>query len=234
MDWRKSSVLFLLALALSGAGLAQTAASDSLSYESWEQAIEGLDYGDIIRPEPPEVEEPEYTPPPPERESPDWDWTIPGLGELGTAILFGVMIIGLAYLLVFLVNRAQGSGRTRIKDEMGDHAYSFEELEEHIHETELEGYLRLALQDSNFKAAIRVYYLMAIKGLSENQWIAWKRDKTNFDYVREMRKRPEHADFRKLTYLFEVIWYGDTEIDQQVYRRISPSFDHFLKQIQQR
>ena len=234
MDWRKSSALLLLATALSLGTDAQSAAADTLSRESWEQAVEGLDYGDIVRPEPPEPVEPEYTPPADDYQAPDWDWTIPGLGELGTAILFGVVIIGLAYLLVFLVNRAQGSGRSRIKDGDGERAYSFEELEEHIHETELEGYLRMALQESNFKAAVRVYYLMAIKALSENQWITWKRDKTNFDYVREMRKRPEHGDFRKLTYLFEVIWYGDTEIDQQVYRRISPSFDHFLKQIQKR
>ncbi|MGC6533092.1 MAG: DUF4129 domain-containing protein [Flavobacteriales bacterium] len=234
MDWRKSSALLLLATALSLGTDAQPAATDTLSRASWEQAVEGLDYGDIVRPEPPEHVEPEYTPPENDYQAPDWDWTIPGLGELGTAILFGVVIIGLAYLLVFLVNRAQGSGRSRIKDGDGEHAYSFEELEEHIHETELEGYLRMALEESNFKAAVRVYYLMAIKALSENQWITWKRDKTNFDYVREMRKRPEHGDFRKLTYLFEVIWYGDTEIDQQVYRRISPSFDHFLKQLQKR
>lgn len=234
MDWRKSSALLLLATLLSlGAG-GQSAAADTLSRESWEQAIEGLDYGDIVRPEPPEPEETEYQPPAEGDQDPAWDWTIPGLGELGTAILFGVVIIGLAYLLVFLVNRAQGSGRTRFKDGDGERAYSFEELEEHIHETELEGYLRMALEESNFKAAVRVYYLMAIKSLSENQWITWKRDKTNFDYVREMRKHPEYADFRKLTYLFEVIWYGDTDIDQQVYRRISPSFDHFLKQIQKR
>lgn len=238
MAWRKNSVVLLLLLLSFWGGAqdsepAQNAAYDEpISEESWEEATDGLNYGDIDRPEPEEPEEQvqddTYSPP----STPRRDWSIPGLGSFGTAVLFGIVIIGLAFLLVFLVNRSQGAGGRRIKEDNSGRAFSFEELEEYIHETELERYLRLALEETNYKAAVRVYYLMAIKALSEQNWITWKRDKTNFDYVREMRRRPEYSSFRKLTYLFEVVWYGDTEIDQQVYRRISPDFESFLNQIQ--
>lgn len=221
----------VLALLLPLTGVAQ---SEAIRKESWEQATEGLDYGKINRPV---VEEPDpQTSQPVEYDdtpNPEWDWNwrIPGLGAFGTALVYGLVIIGLAYLLVFLVNRSGGTGRSRLKEGDQHKAYSFEELEEYIHETELDRYLRVALEAGEFKAAVRVYYLMTIKALSENNCIAWKRDKTNFDYVREMRRHPDYKAFRKLTYTFEVVWYGDTELDQTIYRKISPDFEAFLQNL---
>lgn len=223
----------MLIAALMLAPLPYVAQDETISDESWEQAVEGLDYGNIMRPVPEVVEPSEpYVEPDRSHRDWDWDWRIPGLGTFGTALLYGLVIIGLAYLLVFLLNRTGASGRSRVKEGDQHKAYSFEELEEYIHETELDRYLRLALEAGDHKAAVRVYYLMTIKALSEKNCIAWKRDKTNFDYVREMRRHPDYQAFRKLTYTFEVVWYGDTEIDQTIYRKVSPDFEAFLNRLQ--
>lgn len=151
------------------------------------------------------------------------------MGVVGTSILYAIVILGLVFLLVRMINNSGMGGKVKHSDQAP--VYSFEELEEHIHETELERYLRLALERQEFRSAIRVYYLMVIKALSEGNRIRWKRDKTNFDYVREMMHEPEFDAFREVTHAFEVVWYGDAPLDSGGYRALSPRFEQFLKRI---
>ena len=60
-------------------------------------------------------------------------------------------------------------------------------LDQYIHETDLERFLREALAQGNYTLAIRLYYLQVIKDLSAKSAIRWSREKTNRDYQRELR-----------------------------------------------
>ncbi|NNE55229.1 MAG: DUF4129 domain-containing protein [Flavobacteriales bacterium] len=121
-----------------------------------------------------------------------------------------------------------GSGGVRVT---GAYDYSLEELEKNLHETDLERFLKIALKAEDYRSAVRIYYLTAIKRLSQLKWIDWQLDKTNYDYVRELREHEAHGEFRSLTHTFELIWYGEAPVSEKEYSLLSPHFDGFIQQL---
>ena len=113
-------------------------------------------------------------------------------------------------------------------------AISLENIEEHIHETDLDRFIREALQKENHALAVRLYYLAIIKELSAKKWIKWKKDKTNRTYIRELSTTNFYADFRNVTNIFERIWYGKQPLDGMNFRaNVQPLFQKMLKESQQ-
>jgi len=78
---------------------------------------------------------------------------------------------------------------------------------------------------------VRVYYLEVLKQLSLKDLIKWQRDKTNSEYLREMRQQTHFKDFRHVTRIFERVWYGDTKIEQDTFQQISPEFELYLSKV---
>ena len=109
--------------------------------------------------------------------------------------------------------------------------YSIESLEENLEETDLDHYLRMAIEANDFKSAVRIFYLAIIKTLHERRLIKWRREKTNFDYVYEMRPTNFFMRFRDMTRAFEIVWYGDLEVTEHEYRVMETEFRKFLKEI---
>jgi hypothetical protein len=104
-------------------------------------------------------------------------------------------------------------------------------LEEYIHETDLEQFLKEALLRKDYTAAVRVYYLMIIKSLSEANKIQWKKGKTNQEYLQELKEDALYQQFASNTYLYEKIWYGDLSIDEAKFEQMAAVFNSFLNQI---
>lgn len=152
-----------------------------------------------------------------------------GLGKgFFTAI---VVLFGIALLAWIILSMTGGIGpkNKRIKSE----DVTLENIEENIHETELEGFIRKALEKGDFPLAIRLYYLAVIKELSLKKIIKWKRDKTNGEYVREARKSKFIADFQELTLIFERIWYGGKTLDKAAFQQLEPKFKKLIQDIEQ-
>lgn len=143
-------------------------------------------------------------------------------------ILLYIAGIGLLTFLVLKLMGIQIIGNKKIAQQI---TFDLENLDEHIHETELDKYLREAIRDKQYRSAIRIQYLMVIKKLSEKQLIAWKKQKTNHDYLLEMETHPYKNHFQQLTSIFEHIWYGDKPITQLDFQHIQPQFDSFLNNI---
>ncbi|MBN8681768.1 MAG: DUF4129 domain-containing protein [Chitinophagales bacterium] len=108
---------------------------------------------------------------------------------------------------------------------------TLENVEHYIHETDLERFLREALAKNDYNQAIRLYYLQIIKDLSLKNAIQWSREKTNRQYLREMRQHPLSTDFQRLTQTFERVWYGNTTLGAQDYAALEPSYKSFLNSI---
>ncbi len=184
--------------------------------EEWQEAIEGLDYN--------EKEER------PKQKNP-WKFkTASGsfFGNMSWMKIFWYMfgLIALGVLLYFVIRYAANlqAGQKKKKK-----AYTIEEAEENLLETDLQRFLKDALARGDYRMAVRVYYLEILKQLSLNNRIKWQRDKTNSEYLREMRKNNHFKDFRHITRIFERVWYGDTTIGKDIYQQISPEFENYLK-----
>ncbi|MEO1436821.1 MAG: DUF4129 domain-containing protein [Bacteroidota bacterium] len=149
-------------------------------------------------------------------------------GGMVKYVLYGLFALILIFVIYSIAFDRYGVSNTSIdlKEEV-----DIERIAENLPESELEQYLKKALNNQSYRTAVRLYYLMVIQGLSNKNFIRWKKDKTNRDYLNEMRQNEQFADFRKLTRIFEYIWYGEVNISEKDYRTIKPDFDHFLKSI---
>lgn len=185
----------------------------------WEKAADGLDYSRDL-PRPPKVRQPR---------SIDYDggldWTL-GTGQWGAflqglAIALAVLLIGYA---VFRMLQAPAN-RKLARDGV---EITLENLDAYIHESDLDRFLREALAAGNFALAVRIYYLQTIKKLSERKAIRWSREKTNRDYLSEMKTHPRFAEFRALTRRFERVWYGNQTLAAPEFAQIEPEFKSFL------
>ena len=91
--------------------------------------------------------------------------------------------------------------------------------------------LQQAIDRKEYSVATRLYYLLAIKTLSEKKLITWKKDKTNRNYLNELTGIDFKNQFRELTNIFERVWYGEVEIDAPVFEDIQGRFRTFVQSI---
>ncbi|MGE9310731.1 DUF4129 domain-containing protein [Niabella sp. CJ426] len=106
-----------------------------------------------------------------------------------------------------------------------------EELSKDIFSIEYATAIKEALDSNNYRLAIRLHYLQLLKTLSEKGVIQYQPDKTNFDYMLQVRQTPHYPDFSGLTRQYEYSWYGLFPISQAQYNRVDQLFNNFYKKI---
>lgn len=189
--------------------------------ESWEKAKKGIDYKPMKGKEEEEVKD-EKTP----RSTPI---SLPSFSsDLATIIFYTLVIAVLAVVIGVLIRNVSSSNADVERKEL----YRQLETEEHIAEMDLAAYLKKALELEDYALALRVKYLMIIKALTATNVIAWSKEKTNGEYLREVRQRPIFNDFRNATFAFERVWYGEEPFSKMDYEPLSAHFDALTKTVQ--
>ena len=84
---------------------------------------------------------------------------------------------------------------------------------------------------NNFNLATRYLYLKTLKNLSEKEIIFFSPDKTNFDYLNEMRANNYFQEFQSLTRNYEYLWYGKGVIQGEKYQHLKEEFISFNKKV---
>lgn len=233
MGWKKICSLLLLAIGLSlhPAGVTfaakaekvqavnnpSPAQSEPLNEDDWEELRKGLNYGEIEDHEAVDRDLPDFTP----------RW-MPG--KLFGTIILSLIILALLVLIIYLVVKQIDKGDARVHaNDLNE--FTLEELEKNLPETDLERFLRLALEQNDYRAAIRVYYLMTLQKLNALKHIRWEPEKTNNDYIIELSGSDHQKPFRKLTLTYEVIWYGEAPIDLERYEKVAPDYTRFIANV---
>lgn len=106
-----------------------------------------------------------------------------------------------------------------------------ETLLKDIFSIEYEAAIKEALDSNNYRLAIRLHYLQLLKALSEKGIIHYQADKTNFDYLLQVRPTPHYPDFSGLTRHYEYSWYGLFPISRAQYDQVDQLFTNFHKKI---
>lgn len=88
--------------------------------------------------------------------------------------------------------------------------------------------LDIALKNEDYRLAIRYRFLHVLKRINERGYIDWAFEKTNRDYLFEMRVHDQFMPFKKLTQVYEMIWYGNTQIDKTTYDYLDKDYEAFL------
>ncbi len=110
---------------------------------------------------------------------------------------------------------------------------TFENVEDHVDEADLDALLKKALDEKMYFIALRIQYLIVLKNLNERKLIVWKKNKTNGSYLSEMIGNIFYDDFATLTYIFEKVWYGDIKITQTDYELLSTPYQLFNRKIKE-
>ncbi len=199
--------------------LSQPLESKSIDKNRWEQAKSGINYSnDKV-----------------EKQKKQTNTAFNPMWGVLFEFLKWFFIIGAIALLAYLIIRFVGEGnifgpkKRRITDPSVQ--IDLEHIEENLEKAELDPLINQAIADKNYTLAIRLYYLAILKELHTKGDIAWKKDKTNRIYVREMREHRFSESFRSTTTVFERVWYGSQIIDENRFTLIQPDFQNLLKSL---
>lgn len=86
-----------------------------------------------------------------------------------------------------------------------------------ILEADLSALQKEALEQQNYRSALRYGYLKTIKHLSEKGHIKRAPEKTNTDYLAELSQTEYETPFSKLTHWYDFVWYGNMPLDAARY-----------------
>jgi len=96
--------------------------------------------------------------------------------------------------------------------------------EDHIENVDLDTLIKSALDEKDYRLAVRYQYLRILKILSQKGLIDWNYEKTNSDYQREIEGDHLKSGFKDVSYLYDYIWYGEQEIDGLKYETVESRF----------
>ena len=139
-----------------------------------------------------------------------------------------ILITLCAAVIVFTIFKILGMDLRNIfsrKPKALDLPYS--EMLENIHEISFDDELEKAIAAKNYRLAVRLLYLKCLKGLNDAGRIKWEIDKTNLQYINEMRNTEQKQLFRVLTTQFEFVWYGGFDVNEKSFSKINESFRNF-------
>lgn len=100
---------------------------------------------------------------------------------------------------------------------------------EDIHDIDFKKEIEKAKKEGNHRSVIRFYYLLLLKTLADKNLIKWDKDKTNADYLYELKDNQIKSEFDYLSYLYNYTWYGVIEIAPTDFDKMNQSFESALK-----
>lgn len=105
------------------------------------------------------------------------------------------------------------------------------ELDENIHEVDIESLLKEAIAGKEYRLAMRLNFLIIIRLLSEKGKIIFAKEKTNWEYHSELRDRLLADQFKEVIREFELFWYGEHPLTEFQYHQIAPCFEAMQKKL---
>lgn len=184
----------------------------------WEKAARDLDFSKDWPDEPKQIQPSANVP----MLNADWAFW----GKMLQILAIAIIVFGLGYVIYRMLQ--EPPNRQIARDGA---TITFDNVEDYLHESDLDRFLREALAAGNFSLALRFHFLQILKTLSEKQVIQWSREKTNRDYLSEMRSHRLYTDFKETTRIYERVWYGNTVMDATEFARIEIPFNNLKNQL---
>jgi hypothetical protein len=137
--------------------------------------------------------------------------------------LFAIILVG--FLLYFIIKYLMGKdgnfffGKKNKKVDINE-----QELHENIHEINFPESIAKFESKGDYRSAVRYQFLFILKKLSDKKHINWNPEKTNKDYVMELKTEHLKNDFSGLSYIFDYVWYGEFTIDEQAYLKFKNQY----------
>ncbi|WP_353777708.1 DUF4129 domain-containing protein [Winogradskyella sp. 3972H.M.0a.05] len=93
--------------------------------------------------------------------------------------------------------------------------------------------INAAIKQKNYRLAIRYYYLMTLKLLTDTDSIDWMPQKTNKDYLNELDKEDIKTGFKNITRIYDYVWYGEFNVSDLKFETLKQPFETFNNALKQ-
>lgn len=130
----------------------------------------------------------------------------------------------IASVIVYVTLKLMGVDFSGIYRKKNNNEIPYETLGENIHAIDFVDSIAEATTQKNYRLAVRLYYLKALKELTDHEMIDWRINKTNRSYVYELSSPTLRPDFERITLQFEYAWYGDFPVDETQFLNIKNQF----------
>lgn len=131
----------------------------------------------------------------------------------------GLVVVIVLIMMILKVNAFQVFYRGQGASTISKHI-----LDENIHEMDFEKLIAEAEEKKDFRKAIRLLFLYALKLLSDRHFIQWDQSKTNHDYIAELKAEDLKREFHELNFYFEYAWYGNFSVNDEIFSRVRKTF----------
>ena len=135
------------------------------------------------------------------------------IGDSYEVILYILLAIALG--LIVRASRKDGLSGIFRRDAVTN--LGFEERFEDIQSLNFLKLIGDAVNQGDFRRAVRLEYLKLLGILTDANLIDWRPEKTNAEYLREVSSEPIAPSMRQLTLLFDYTWYGGFSVTSKDY-----------------
>ncbi len=177
---------------------------------------------EVERPDPielPEIDTPDIDPP-------DVDINPPTIPMSFWKVLLFIIIATIVLVVVYLLVKNRKPSVQKVLVDVED-----DWNPEVVTKTELEVRLEAAMEKDNYRECVRIYFTFILKELIRKSWIQWKREKTNYRYLLEMQQKPNVAAFAECIRIYDLVWYGEYAIDEEVFGLLKPTLEAYYKSL---
>jgi hypothetical protein len=152
-------------------------------------------------------------------------------GDTGKTLAYTLAFLLLAALLVFFIFKL---GKKPLGENIAASPVAqsgIPDKGEDLRNWQPEEPLDLAIRNGQYRLALRILYLANLKLLIEKGILRPGLQKTNGDYVRELKDQGLKEDLRKLTAHFEYYWYGELPVTRAEFSTYREQSDTFYNQV---
>lgn len=147
-------------------------------------------------------------------------------GDIIMWILVAAFIVGILFFIFRSDIALLFSKTNRANNAL---AGNFAEME--LDQVSIENLLKTAVDNKEYAEAIRLYYILALKNLSESGNINLRKDKTNREYLYELSGKTVYQPFDKLTFYFEYIFYGKFDATEAIFNHVQENYTNLSQNI---
>ncbi|MBK9099953.1 MAG: hypothetical protein IPM14_18025 [bacterium] len=141
--------------------------------------------------------------------------------------LLDILYYGLMAIALILIIRGllKADRRGFLFGKINSSELKLSEEDEDINQMNFDDHISAAIESKQYKIAIRYMYLKSLQLLSGKGLIELRNNKTNYQYLNEIRDIQIASVFRNTTLGFERIWYGDFLVDESIINSFKVDFN---------
>lgn len=124
--------------------------------------------------------------------------------------------VGVVVVFVYFIIKLFGVEVTTLFKPNKVKTLDYEVNEEQLDNINFEVEIAKALSEKQWRFAIRLIYLNALKLMGDSGLLKVKKGKTNRDYLYEISGKGVEKDFERLSFIFDYTWYGHFDANDAI------------------